>query len=254
LTEPDLTFSLVQPAPDGGVRDAAPAIADAAAATGDARPPARCTRNARNMDGRNPGPRHMDFSQDGKRAYLLTEYGASVHVFDIAASDGKLQGSGLAPVQLVSVIPPAIQPMVDFVTLGVRAAEIFFHPTGRWLYTSVRFDRCDYNPAGMPAFQADREDGYVTRFAVGNDGRLSDPQYVKVNKEPRYFGITPDGNFLVVAGQRAVADNVLVYKIDTSAAGAGKLVEPPVGKATTGRTWDGREPNQSRSIVFFKKP
>ncbi len=256
LTEGDFSFTLLRPAPDAGAQpDAsapdAPAVDDAAGE----RPAPVCSYGLSN-GGRSPGPRHMEFSRNGQLAYLATEFGSTVNLYGIGASDGKLQGSGGTPVQMISVVPPELGDMIASRVLGTRAAEIYLHPTGKWLYVSVRIDRCVYNATtGLPAYAVGSEDSYMVRFVVApNDGTLSSPQWVKANRQVRHFTITPDGNFVVVAGQSSPADNVMVFKIDTSAAGAGKMIEPPVHKVTTGRGWDGAANSAAKVVVAFKKP
>ena len=86
-------------------------------------------------------------------------------------------------------------------TKGVSTAEIFCHPTGKWLYAS------------------NRGHDSIAVYSIATDGKLTwietAPATVKV---PRGFGIDPTGKWLVAAGQE---DNKLaVLKIDPA---TGKL-------------------------------
>ena len=86
-------------------------------------------------------------------------------------------------------------------TEGVSGAEVFCHPTGKWLYTS------------------NRGHDSIAVHAIGADGKLAwieaAPAMVKT---PRGFAIDPTGQWLVAAGQGD--DKIAVLKID---AATGKL-------------------------------
>jgi 6-phosphogluconolactonase len=67
---------------------------------------------------------------------------------------------------------------------SVTTAEIFVHPTGKWLYVSSRGD------------------DIVAVFAIGDDGKLTFVQSTPcLVKTPRGFGIDPSGKWLISAGQ-----------------------------------------------------
>ena len=86
-------------------------------------------------------------------------------------------------------------------TAGVSTAEIFCHPTGKWLYAS------------------NRGHDSIAVYSIAADGKLTwietAPAQVKV---PRGFGIDPTGKWLVAAGQGD--DKIAVLKIDPA---TGKL-------------------------------
>jgi 6-phosphogluconolactonase len=130
------------------------------------------------------GPRHLAFSPNGRFVYVNGEMGLNVTVFKRQPANGEL-----TPIQTVSTMPPGADPA------GATTAEIFCHPTGKWLYVSNR--GC----------------GTIAVFAIGSDGRLTlledAPAGVKV---PRGFGIDPTGHWLI-AGDQA-GDKIAVLKID----------------------------------------
>jgi 6-phosphogluconolactonase len=130
------------------------------------------------------GPRHLAFSPNGKFVYVVSEMGLGVTVFSRNSSSG-----ALTALETVSNLPP------DTPTTGSTAAEIFCHPSGRWLYVSTR--------------GADK----ISVFAIAPDGKLNLTQSVPAGvKVPRSFALDPMGKWLVTAGQ---GDNRLaVLRID----------------------------------------
>ena len=138
------------------------------------------------------GPRHLAFTPDGRYAYVCNEMGQSVTAFT------RNDGTGvLTPFQTISSLP------VDFQPTGmVTTAEIFCHPSGKWLYVS------------------NRGHDSIAVYSIADDGKLTwledAPAEVKM---PRGFGIDPSGGWLIVAGQD---DNrIAVLKIDQE---TGKLM------------------------------
>jgi 6-phosphogluconolactonase len=130
------------------------------------------------------GPRHLAFCPDGKFVYVVNEMGVSVTVFARDAASGTL-----TVLETVSALPPGTP------SKGVTAAEISFHPSGKWLYVSNR--GCDT----------------ISVFAVAPDGRLNLIQSTSsVARFPRSFAIDPTGHWLIAAGQK---DNrIAVLRID----------------------------------------
>jgi len=141
------------------------------------------------------GPRHLAIHPDGRFVYVNGEMAMNVTAFARNADTG-----ALTPVQTLSTLAAGAD------TNGMTTAEIFCHPSGKWLYVSNR----DVANHGRDSFAV---------FAVGADGKLTwqqdAPAQVKV---PRGFGIDPTGQWLLVGGQQ---DNkIAVLKID---AATGKL-------------------------------
>ena len=142
------------------------------------------------------GPRHFAIHPNGKLAYANNEMGLSVTAFSRDPATGALK-----EIQTVPTVPDGTPPA------GVSTAEIFCHPTGKWLYVS------------------NRGHDTIAVHAIAGDGKLTRienaPAGVKV---PRGFGIDPSGRWLIAGGQD---DNrIAVHKID-----------PATGKLTaTGET------------------
>jgi len=135
------------------------------------------------------GPRHLEFSADKKTAYLVTEMGSNVIVFDY--NNGKLKQK-----QSITMLPDGFKGQ----TAG---AAIHLSPDGRFLYASNRLETNEIN-----IYSVNQETGMLT--FVARQGTFG--------KNPRDFAIDPTGNFLIVANQNS--DNMWVFKIDQN---TGKL-------------------------------
>ena len=114
------------------------------------------------------GPRHMEFSEDGKMLYCIAELSGEVLVY-------KVSGKKKPAFKLVQRI------QADEVNAG-GSADIHMHPSGQWLYTSHRL----------------KNDG-ISIFKVLKNGKLEKIGYAHTGRHPRNFMITPDGKILVVA-------------------------------------------------------
>lgn len=128
------------------------------------------------------GPRHMDFSADGKFLYLVSEMGAAVNAYTY--DKGKL-----AFLDSASLAAPGF-------TGRNSAADIHLSPDGRFLYATNRGTANE-----LIVFTVDRLSGkikYLTRYPTG--------------QEPRNFVIEPGGRFLLLANQNS--NNIQVYKIE----------------------------------------
>ncbi|MCE0523160.1 MAG: lactonase family protein [Methylacidiphilales bacterium] len=130
------------------------------------------------------GPRHLAFHPGGKFVYVVSEMGISVTVFARDPSDG-----ALTALQTVSALPRGTP------AKNVNTAEIFCHPSGQWLYASLR--------------GADK----IAVFAIASDGRLKLIQNAfSVARFPRSFALDPTGQWLITAGQQ---DNrIALLRID----------------------------------------
>ncbi len=128
------------------------------------------------------GPRHMDFSPDGKFLYLVNEMGAAVNSY--AYNKGKI-----IFVDSVGLASPGF-------TGRSSAADVHVSPDGKFLYATNRGTANE-----LLVYAVDQLNGkltYITRYPTGN--------------EPRNFVIEPGGNFLLLAAQQ---DNIVkIYKID----------------------------------------
>ncbi|MEP6611373.1 MAG: lactonase family protein, partial [Mucilaginibacter sp.] len=129
------------------------------------------------------GPRHLVFSNDKKRVYLLTEMGSNIHVYDY-------DGGKLKEKQTISFLAPGFKGQ----TAG---AAVHITPDGKFLYASNRL-----------------ETNTITAFAINEEtGELSQVDQISTfGKNPRDFAVDPNGNFLVVANQDS--DSIFIYKIN----------------------------------------
>lgn len=112
------------------------------------------------------GPRHTEFSADGRFAYLITELSGEVMAFTY-------NGDSLTLMQTIQAD-----------TLDARgSADIHLSPDGRHLYASNRL-----KGDGLAIFQINGEDGTLTK--VG---------YQPTGIHPRNFVLTPNGKYVLVA-------------------------------------------------------
>lgn len=130
------------------------------------------------------GPRHFAFSPNGKFAYVIEEMGSSLTAFSYDAAGGVLH-----PLETISTIPGDYKGHND-------CAELYVHPSGRYLYGSNR------GHDSVAVFTLDPAKGTPTPI-----------QYVSTEgKTPRSFGIDPTGSYLIAANQES--DSLVVFKID----------------------------------------
>lgn len=129
------------------------------------------------------GPRHVAFSPDGNFMYVLGELQSTVTVFANGARETYRQ------IQSISALPETFSGRND-------AAEIAFHPSGRWLYTSNR------GHDTIAVFAVDPEKGILRKTGDFPTG----------GKEPRHFAIDPTGRFLLAENQ--LSNSIVVFSID----------------------------------------
>ncbi|WP_157271014.1 lactonase family protein [Azohydromonas aeria] len=144
------------------------------------------------------GPRHLAFHPDGAVVYVLNELDASVDVLALDREAGTL-----APLQTVSMLPPGFsgEPW---------AAELRLTPDAALLFCS------------------ERRSSTLAAFRVGADGRLQPLGHAPTQAQPRGFAISPDGRFLVAAGQ--ASHRLGVHAIDAASGALTFLHEQPVGR------------------------
>ena len=130
----------------------------------------------------------------------MTEMAAQVNVYSYDPADGSA----------------ALLQTCDTVrgTAGKLGAAIRLHPSGKWLYASVR-----------------GADVLVT-FGVDENGLLTEQSCIASGgKIPRDFDLTPDGRFLLAANQDS--DNLCVFEIDAEGnPHPGGCCDTPIGACT----------------------
>jgi 6-phosphogluconolactonase len=138
------------------------------------------------------GPRHFSVHPSGRFGYVINELNCTVTAFTRDANYG-----GLTQLQTVSALPPNVQMKEAF-----SGAELEIHPTGKYLYTSIR----GHN--SISVYSIDQNTGRLTY--VDNTSTQGNT--------PRGFGIDPEGKYLLAGNQNS--DSVVVFRID---AATGKL-------------------------------
>jgi len=130
------------------------------------------------------GPRHFAFAPNGKFAYAIEEMGSSLTAFSYDAAHGVLHA-----LETVSTMPKDYKGYND-------CAELFMHPSGKFLYGS------------------NRGHDSITVFAIDPvKGTPTPVQYVPTEgKTPRGFGIDPTGSYLVAGNQDT--NSLVVFRID----------------------------------------
>lgn len=120
------------------------------------------------------GPRHLDFTPDGKHAYVVNELDNTVTACHFDAASGKLKN-----------IESGIQTLPDDWKGQSSTAEIQVHPNGKFVYASNR------GHDSIAVFARDAESGKLSSVQIAPCG----------GKIPRHFTITPDGKWLLCAHQ-----------------------------------------------------
>src|ERR1051325_1747524 len=136
------------------------------------------------------GPRHIAFHPNGKFAYVINEILCTMTAF---SWDGKR--GALKEIQTLSTLPMELQK-------GYSTAEVYVHPSGRFVYGSNR------GHDTIAVFACDPKSGKLTPVEHQSTQ----------GKTPRHFGIDPKGKFLLAENQDS--NSVVVFRID---ADSGKL-------------------------------
>jgi 6-phosphogluconolactonase len=132
------------------------------------------------------GPRHFALHPRGRFGYGINELDLTVTAFTLDDQAGVL-----APLQTLSTLPEDAGERKGF-----TAAEIAVHPSGRFLYASIR------GPDAIAIYRIDDSTGRLTFTGV-------EPIH---GKTPRHFAVAPGGKFLLAAGQQS--NTVTVFAID----------------------------------------
>jgi len=129
------------------------------------------------------GPRHLWFHTTSGMAYGSNEQGSSISTYSLDTSDGTF-----STVETLSSLPTGFSE-------NNSTADIEVHPSGKFAYI------------------ANRGHNSIASYAIDEmDGTLSFIQHTPVEPVPRSFNITPDGDFLIAAGQQS--GKLRVFRID----------------------------------------
>ena len=151
------------------------------------------------------GPRHFEFSDDGRFAYLVTEMGNTIVVYAYDAADGSLE-----ELQEISTLP-------DTFDGESSAAEVQIHPNGRFLYASNR------GHDTIAVFARDPASGLLE--AAGH--------FDTTGSGPRHFQVDPSGKWCLVSNQ--ASDHVVSFRVDEATGmgtWTGKSVQVPAPACT----------------------
>jgi 6-phosphogluconolactonase len=134
------------------------------------------------------GPRHLEFSPNGKFLYNIQEMGSAITAYKY--NDGKL-----TVIQTVNMLAEGF-------TGPVGAADIHVSPDGLFVYGTNRGNANE-----------------IVTYAINQKtGELTFVERNKVGRAPRNFIIDPSGTYLLVANQDS--NNIIIFKRDIS---TGKL-------------------------------
>ena len=141
------------------------------------------------------GPRHIAFHPNEKFAYVINEMNCTMTAFSWDSKRGALK-----EIHTISTLPGELQ-------RGYSTAEVYVHPSGKFVYGSNR------GQDTIAVFACDEK-----------SGRLTPVEHQSTQgKTPRHFGIDPKGKFLLAENQGS--DTVVVFRIDAK---TGKLT--PTGE------------------------
>lgn len=143
------------------------------------------------------GPRHLDFSPDGRHAYVIDELDSTVTACSYDGRAGKF-----TTLQSITTLPEGGFPRNT-------TAEVAVHPNGKFVYASNR------GHDSIAVFARDAASGKLSSVQIAPCG----------GKVPRHFAITPDGKWLLCAHQDS--NSIAALPLDPA---TGKLGE---AKATT---------------------
>lgn len=129
------------------------------------------------------GPRHLAFTPDGRRVFVLNELLCTMAGFDYDAQRGVLTA-----VDSRSTLPSGFSRQNS-------TAEVQVHPNGRFVYGS------------------NRGHDSIASFAIQPDGRLAPlGQTPTGGRHPRNFCLAPDARWLWAANRDT--DNLVLFRVD----------------------------------------
>ncbi len=125
------------------------------------------------------GPRHLTFSNDGSKMYVINELGSTMTVFDVSKS------GDLTELQTISTLPEGF-------TGKTYCADIHMSKNGKFVYGS------------------NRGHNSIVTFKTEPDGKVTLAGFTSCGGEwPRNFTLDPSGKFLLVGNQNSNDISVL---------------------------------------------
>ncbi|MDG3007903.1 lactonase family protein [Paludisphaera mucosa] len=142
------------------------------------------------------GPRHLAWHPSGRFAYVITEMGGTVAVFDYDKAKGSLK-----EVQAIRTLPGDYKGKAG-------CAEVVVHPSGKFVYGSNR------GHDSLAIYEVDPATGKLTAAGWKPTG----------GKNPRNFVIDPTGGYLLAENQDS--NTIVVFRIDPATGGLTAVGEP----------------------------
>lgn len=130
------------------------------------------------------GPRHADFHPTLPHAYVINELDSTMAVYEYDTTTGALE-----QIQLLSTLP-------DGFTGRNTTAEVWVHPSGRFLYGSNR------GHSSIVGYAIDQSSGLLSPIGWTPTG----------GQTPRYFGLDPSGSRLYACNQND--HNIVAFMVD----------------------------------------
>ncbi|WP_159501106.1 beta-propeller fold lactonase family protein [Microbacterium sp. 18062] len=156
------------------------------------------------------GPRHLVLNAAGDRAYVLTEFSGRALHYARDTETGTLELRDAA-----DAFDPAV---------GATHSRLGADPRAENLVWGADLHLAD---GGRHLWCSERTGSTLGAVAIGPDGAVSAPERFTVTEpQPRGFALSPDGAYLVAAGERS--ETVSLYAVD------GDRLEP-IQQAETGR-------------------
>lgn len=150
------------------------------------------------------GPRHIRLSPDATKLYVLSEFRATVAVFDRDAHTGQLRLHSVSPrpATLAHLVDgharphftDPIQPDPAILASWIWAADIHVTPDNAFVYVS------------------ERTTSRLICYRVAADGTLDYVGFTDTETQPRGFRIDPSGRFLVACGEKS--SQISAYTLD----------------------------------------
>ncbi|MEV7692751.1 beta-propeller fold lactonase family protein [Microbacterium sp. NPDC089189] len=156
------------------------------------------------------GPRHLVINAAQDAVYVLTEFTADVLHYARDTASGTLELRGAA-----SAVDPSVGAAVSRFGVDPRAEHLIW---GADLHAGAE---------GRYLWASERTGSTLGAVAVNADGTLSAPHaYTVTEPQPRGFGVSADGAYLVAAGEQSTT--VSLYAVDGNTLSL-------LGQAETGR-------------------